>query len=201
MNYPLDLSFKKLALAHQLSVTDASGSLIWYVKQKAFKFKEQVTVCADREQTRPLYEMNADRVLDFSARYTIRAAGSGMVIGGLQRRGMRSLLKSTYEVEAGGAVAFTIQEENPWIKVADALLCEIPFVGLLSGYMFHPKYLVKRAGAGGGGGGMDILRLEKQPAFLEGKFTIERLSPVSDQEETLILLAVMMTVLLERSRG
>jgi hypothetical protein len=160
MNYPLELSFKKLALAHQLSVTDAAGNLIWYVKQKAFKLKEQVTVFADREQTRPLFEINADRMLDFSARYNIRAAGSGMEIGGIQRRGMRSLWKSSYEFERGGMVAFTMQEDNPWVKVADALLCELPIVGIFSGYMFHPRYTVKRSGAAGAGSA-DVLRLEK----------------------------------------
>ena len=39
MNYPLHLSFKILALARQLSMTDASGNRIFYVKQKVFKLK------------------------------------------------------------------------------------------------------------------------------------------------------------------
>ena len=46
MNFPLTLNFKKLALSPQISVTDASGRLLFYVKQKAFKLKEAVTVFA-----------------------------------------------------------------------------------------------------------------------------------------------------------
>ena len=34
--YPLSLSFKLLALAPQITVTDSSGALLFYVKQKAF---------------------------------------------------------------------------------------------------------------------------------------------------------------------
>jgi uncharacterized protein YxjI len=199
LSYPLQLNFKKLALAHQLSVSDADGNLVWYVKQKAFKLKEKVTVCADREQTRPLFEIEADRVLDFSARYSIRSvtnATMSLDIGHIQRRGMRSLWKSSYEIERGGTALYNVQEENPWAKVADALMCEIPLLGLLSGYVFHPRYLVTRAG-----GDNEILRIEKQPAFLEGKFEIERLGQIDERDEPLILLSVMMIVLLERSRG
>ncbi len=63
MNYPLNISFKILALARQLALTDVAGNLIFYVKQKAFKLKENVTVFADREQTRQLYTIKADKVL------------------------------------------------------------------------------------------------------------------------------------------
>src|SRR3954470_21795060 len=139
MNYPLELSFKKLALAHQLSVTDSTGNMIWYVKQKMFKLKEQVTVFGDREQTRALYEIRADRVLDFSARYTIRTADTHQEICAVQRRGMRSIWRAQYEFARGGVVEYEMREDNPWTKVGDALFSEIPVVGILSGYVFHPR--------------------------------------------------------------
>jgi hypothetical protein len=195
MNYPLELNFKKFALSHQISVTDAGGTLIWYVKQKAFKLKEQVTVFGDREQTRPLYEIGADRVIDFSARYRIRESGSASELGVLQRRGMRSLWKAHYEIVRDGNLVFNVEEENPWSKVADALLMEVPLLGLLSGYVFHPRYLVSRPG------GAEAVRLEKRAAFLQGRFTIERLGTLPDAEEKLALLSVMMIVLLEKRRG
>jgi hypothetical protein len=72
MQFPLTLEFKKVALSPQISVLDASGNLIFYVKQKLFKLKEAITIFADREQTQPLYSINADRVIDFSARYRFK---------------------------------------------------------------------------------------------------------------------------------
>ncbi len=89
MNFPLDARFKLLALASQVSVTDSHGSLLYYAKQKAFKLKEAVTVFADQEQSRPLFKVEADRVLDVSARYRIEDAG-GAELGVLQRHGMAS---------------------------------------------------------------------------------------------------------------
>ena len=75
MDFPLEARFKLLAIASQISVTDAHDALLYYAKQKAFKLKEAVTVYADEEQTRPLYRIAADRVLDISARYRIEDAG------------------------------------------------------------------------------------------------------------------------------
>ena len=51
MQYPLELKFKVLALAPQISVTDAGGQQIFYVKQKLFKLKEAVTVFARASAT------------------------------------------------------------------------------------------------------------------------------------------------------
>ena len=47
MNVPLDARFKLFTIASQISVTDATGRVGLYAKQKAFKFKESVTVVAD----------------------------------------------------------------------------------------------------------------------------------------------------------
>jgi hypothetical protein len=194
MNYPLQISFKILAIAQQLSITDATGNLIAYVKQKAFKLKEAVTVFADTEQTRPLYTINADKVLDWSARYTFRDT-SGNVIGSVKRQGMKSLWKARYDIFDGETPIMTISEENGWIKVFDALFGEIPIVGIFSGYLFHPAYLVSHIN------GTLLLRLEKQPAFLEGKFIIEKHVDLPPVEETRALLSLIMMILLERRRG
>ena len=66
MNFPLELRFRIVAISAQASLRDASGHLLCYVKQKAFKLKEAVTVFGDEAQQRPLYHINADRVLDIS---------------------------------------------------------------------------------------------------------------------------------------
>ncbi len=194
MNYPLQLSFKALALGQKVSVTDAGGQLIFFVKQKALKLKEDVAVCADESLSRTLYRIKADRVLDFSARYTITDETGGPV-GALKRQGMRSLWRSRYDVFDGDRVVMTIAEDNPWVKVADAVFSGIPLVGLFSGYVFHPRFTVTRAD------GAAVMALEKLPAFLEGKFKVERLGEMSLDEECIALLSLLMMVLLERQRG
>ena len=194
MNFPLDLSFKKIALSPQVAVTDATGNLVLYTKQKAFKLKEAVTVFADREQTRPLYTIKADRVLDFNAKYNI-ADAVGNHVGSVARKGRKSIWRAQYDVLDGGGQGLTIREENGWVKVGDALFGEIPIVGIFSGYVFHPTYLLSRAD------GAPLMRLSKQPAFMQGSFRIEKLAEMSPNDEMRAVLSFLMMVLLERRRG
>ena len=108
---------------------------------------------------------------------------------------MKSLWKARYEVQATGGRAMLIQEANPWTKVLDSLVGEIPVVGIFTGYMLHPAYIVSRPD------GTALMRLEKQPAFFEGRYKIDRLGMISQSEETVALLALLMVVMLEKGRG
>jgi uncharacterized protein YxjI len=194
MNYPLQLTFKILAIASQISATDATGKLVFYVKQKAFKLKEDVTVFADEGQTQPLYHIRAEKMFDFSARYNFTDP-QGANVGAVKRQGMKSLWKAHYEIFDGDKIVLTITEENPWIKVVDALLSEVPILGMLTGHFLHPAYLVKRPD------GAVVMRLHKQAAFFEGRFGIEKHGEFLPGEEARALLGVLMMVLLERRRG
>ena len=195
MTFPLDLRFKLLAISSQIAVTDAQGKLVYYVKQKAFKLKEAVTVFADEGQTRPLFKIAADRVLDISARYRIEDEG-GAEVGVLQRHGMRSIWKAHYEIHQGGAQKFLIREESAWVKVLDSLVGGIPIVGIFTGYMFHPAYLVSH-----GEGQPTLLRVVKQPALLEGRFRIDAVTANIDRSLDVAVVGVLMMLLLERARG
>jgi uncharacterized protein YxjI len=195
LRFPLSLSFKIVALAPQIAVTDAAGSLIAYVRQKLLKLKEAVTVFSDREQTRPAYRIAADRIIDFSAQYHIEDA-AGAPIGVVRRRGMRSLWRAHYEIARHGQPVLEIREENPWTKVADGVFGGIPILGILSGYVFHPSYRVTYVGSGA-----PLLRVVKQPALWEGRYTIEQADTGDPEDERLAVLSILMMLLLERERG
>jgi hypothetical protein len=195
MNYPLHLTFKLLAIASQIYIRDANGELLGYVKQKLFKLKEDINVFADEEQTQLRYNIKADRVIDFSAGYNFTSA-DGQRIGSLKRRGMRSIFKAHYEVfDAADRQVMLINEANGWIKVADALLGEVPVLGMFTGYFFNPAYDISSID------GTRIARLQKEPAFFESGFSLDVSRPVSADEETRLLLSVLTMTLLERSRG
>jgi uncharacterized protein YxjI len=195
MKLPLILRFKLIALAPQLSVEDSSENLLLYVKQKLLKLKEEVNVFTDEAQSDLAYKINADRVIDFRARYTITDK-FGQTLGTIKQRGMKSLWKVHFDVEDGhGRESFFIEEENPWIRMLDSLFESIPIIGALSGYLFHPTYLVKRVN------NTIVMKLKKQPAMWEGRYELSEVVPVNDQEKTLLTLSVVMMTLLERSRG
>ena len=196
IQYPLTLSFKILALASQATVTDANGRTILYTRQKMFKFREHVEIWTDSSRGTLLAEIKANKVIDWSARYFSTDA-DGNPIGSVGRRGWRSIWKAHYETFNPGdnVPDFSIQEENVWSKVADSFLSEIPLVGMLSGYFFHPSYLATRSN------GQPAMRLTKQPAFWEGRFRIEKPGKMTAREELNLILSLMMLILLERRRG
>ena len=194
MNFPLEMTFKILALAPQIRVTDSSGNLILYVKQKMFKLKEHVNVFADEAQQQKFCEIKTNKILDFSACYRFTDT-AGNDFGGVRRKGMRSIWKAHYEILQGETLAFNLNEENAWIKVADNVASGIPIVGGFAGYFFNPSYLVTRPD------GTPVMRIKKQPAFWEGKFTIELLGQLGEHEDVRCLMSVLMMTLLERQRG
>ena len=195
MIYPLDLRFKLLAIASQISVRDGGSHLLCYVKQKAFKLKEAVKVYGDEAQTRLLYTIAADRVIDFSAAYQV-ADAAGRPLGVLKRRGMRSLWRAQYEVSRDGRTVFSIREENPWVKLFDGLVGQLPIIGMFTGYVLHPAYGVTESATG-----KVALRVVKRPAMFEGHYRVEQSSGLSEDDERLGLLALLMMLLLERQRG
>jgi hypothetical protein len=197
MQYPLFLSFKIVALAPQMSVTDSTGNLLFYVRQKMFKLKEEVKVFKDSDQTQLAYSINADRVIDFSARYNFTDTG-GINLGGVKRQGIQSLWKARYDIfqRSPDTPEMTIEEENPMIRVADGCVSQIPLVNLFAGYFFHPAYIVSRVSDS-----QPLIRLVKEPAFFESKFRIDKLNAVDPADEIQILLSLMMMTLLERARG
>lgn len=195
MNYPLTLSFKLLALASQIYVRDSNGQLIGYVKQKLLKLKEDINVFADEQQTQHLFNIKADRIIDFSAKYNFTDS-HGRSLGSIRRKGMRSIFKAHYMVfDENDTQTMEIHEENGWIKVIDSVAGQIPILGMFTGYFFNPSYIVSRLD------GTQVARLRKQPAFFEGIFQLEPLAQMGDEEETKVMLSVLTMTLLERARG
>lgn len=194
MQYPLELKFKLWAFAPQLSVTDSQGNLALYVRQKLWKLREAIGVFSDIGRTNQLYSIKADRILDFSARYNF-SDQMDKSLGAVKRRGLKSIWKSHYDIFDGEMVVFTIQEENPWVKVMDSLCAEVPILGMFTGYVFNPTYIVSRPD------GRQVMHLSKQPTFLSRIFSIKKVDQISDREEIQVVLSLLMMLLLERNRG
>ncbi|MBL9180316.1 MAG: hypothetical protein JNM65_19800 [Verrucomicrobiaceae bacterium] len=197
MNYPVTLRFKLIALTPQIYVTDAGGRTICYVKQKLFRFREKVEVFTDDTMRQLMATIEADRIIDWSARYTFKSP-DGRILGAIGRRGMKSLWKAHYDVFAPGAQSptFSIQEDNAFTKFLDGLVSGIPVVGMFAGYMLHPSYTASRAA-----GDAPVMRLTKQPAFWEGLFKLEPAGAADEGEQLALLLGFLMMNLLERARG
>ena len=193
--FPLQLTFKITTFSNDFLAFDANGNTVAYVRQKMLKIFEEVQVYSDDSRSELNYTIRANKWLDFSATYTFTNK-TGMEIGRIVRKGWASLWKSHYEImDERQQQDLVVREENPWAKVFDSILGEIPGLGMLTGYMFHPSYIVTRPD------GTQVVRLKKEPSFFGRKFTIDKLATFESGEEERILLGLMMLILLERQRG
>lgn len=196
--YPLHVTFKIWTLSpNRVSIRDNEGKLLFVMRQKAFRLKEAIIVYGDEQLSQPLYEIKADRVIDFSARYNFCDI-QGTDLGGVKRQGMKSLWSAKYDIFdrlAATTPVMTIQEDEPWVKVLDALFSEIPIVGMFTGYIFNPSYTLARTS------GANVMKLSKIPGFLSRNFTIQKVDQLDQQEEFQAIFSILMMIFLERRRG
>lgn len=198
LSYPLQLRFKLIAFAPRIIITDASGREVLYVHQKTFALKEDVRIYNDQSKSREIYRINAEKIMDFNTRYNVTDSQTGQHIGAIQPKGLRSIWSATYMLfDSSDTQTHEIEEDNPWVKVGDALLGEIPIIGMFTGYFLHPSYTVKRLSDG-----QDILRITKQAAFFEGLYTIDQLNPgITPEEESRGLMGLLLLIQFMRRRG
>lgn len=196
LQFPLDFQFKITTIYNDFVVKDGGNNIRAYVRQKLFRFKESVVVFSDESKKNELYHLKADRWIDFNAHYTFTESNSDKLIGSMGRKGVKSLWKASYTIfNADKQPVYEIREENPWAKVGDAMVGEIPVISIFTGYLFHPKYGIKNSE------GKLVARLSKVHSFFGRKFKLEQLDEISAEDKTNIMLSVMMMVLLERQRG
>ncbi len=79
-------------LGAKFHLYDESGALIAFVRQKAFKLKEDIRVYTDEQASRELLLIRARQVIDFAAAYDVVDPATGQKIGALKRKGWKSIL-------------------------------------------------------------------------------------------------------------
>lgn len=99
-------------------IFDTQGNLRLFIKQKAFKLREDIRIYSDETMTDELLLIKAKKVIDFSSTYEVFDSKSNEKVGSLRRRGFKSILKDEWIVfdsldqeigrikEDSGAMAF-----------------------------------------------------------------------------------------------
>ena len=195
LQYPLFLKFKLTTLSSDFTITDSNENSLAYVRQKMFKLKEDVVVFNNESKSQENFRIRANQWIDFNASYAITDS-FGKNLGKIARKGMRSIWKATYNIfDQNDTQKYKVQEENAWVKVFDGIVSDIPIIGMFTGYFLNPSYIVHD------NNGKEIYRLKKMPSFFGRKFQLDQLNDIADEEETLVVLSLMMMVLLERAKG
>jgi hypothetical protein len=195
ITFPINFRFKISTLSNDFVATDASEKTIAYVRQKMFKFKEDILIYSDESKSKVNYRIKADRWLDFSAAYSFFDENE-TEFGKIVRKGWRSIWKAKYEIiNQSQRHQYTISEESVWTRVFDSLLGEVPILNFFTGYLFNPSYLVSNLQ------NEEIVRLKKEPSFFGRKFRLTQVGEMDADDEDRIVLGLMMMILLERKRG
>ncbi len=195
IEYPLNFKFKIGTISNDFVITDANNFTVGYVRQKMFKFVDEIQVFEDSTKSELFYTIKANKWIDFSASYIFTDA-NGQQIGRVARKGWASIWRTRYTIyDKTDQQLFKIQERNAWIKVWDTLLCQVPVLNLLTGYLFNPKYDVKDINDN------LVVVLKKDASFFGRSFTVSKEGDLADENEENVALSLMMMILLERRRG
>jgi uncharacterized protein YxjI len=87
-----------VALTGILRIYNPQNELVLYTHQKMFKLREDIRVYADELKTRELLNIQARQIIDFSAYYDVFDSQYATKVGGLRRKGFRSLVQDQWEV-------------------------------------------------------------------------------------------------------
>lgn len=141
----LQQQFKLVVNQYQFSLpgpNDTPGPVFCFVKQKMFKFKEDVRFFTDESKTTELMRIKARQRFDPTATYDVTAP-DGTVIGKFQKVFGKSLFRSTYKLfDANGQEVAIATEQNIAIAILRRLVSFIPNLGGFANWLPIPYHFV-----------------------------------------------------------
>lgn len=106
---------------------DQQGGLIAFVKQKAFKLREDIRVYRDESMTNELLHIRARTILDWSTAYDIVDSFSRQKIGTLKRKGWKSIVRDEWVIMDANEVEIgRIREDSTLLAVLRRFINIIP---------------------------------------------------------------------------
>jgi uncharacterized protein YxjI len=120
----------------------AAPEPICFVKQKTFKFKEDIRFYTDETRTQELLRIKARQRFDPRARYDV-TDGAGGTLGAIQKVFGASLLRSTYRLYgASGEEVATVMEESQAVALIRRLVGFIPYLENVANWLPIPYHFV-----------------------------------------------------------
>lgn len=103
------------------------GELAFFVKQKAFKLKEEITVFGDEAMKDAKLTIQARTAMDVSATYDVTEVATGENVGALQRKGLKSLFMDEWNIlDSDGNAIGTIKESSALMAMLSRVIKLIP---------------------------------------------------------------------------
>lgn len=122
--------------------SEAPGTPFAFVRQKPFKFKEDIRFYADNSQSVELMRVKARQRFDPAAKYDVVAA-DGTSIGYIQKVFGKSLVRSTYKLyDSGGIEIAEVTEKSLGVALFRRLVGFIPFIENFANWLPIPYHFV-----------------------------------------------------------
>ena len=86
------------AFTGKLRIYNPQSQLVLYCQQKFLRLKEDIRIYSDENKSHELLNIQARNVIDFSAYYDVIDSLYTTKIGGLRRKGLRSIVQDEWEV-------------------------------------------------------------------------------------------------------
>lgn len=97
----------------KIDIFDGNDKPILFSKMKAFKLKEDIRIYGDETMQDCLITMQARSVIDFSSIFDVVDVETGIKLGSLRRKGMKSILKDEWAIlDPSESVIGLIKEDN-----------------------------------------------------------------------------------------
>ncbi len=93
-------------------VFTGDGQLIMYIKHPLMKLREEFMVYADEAQTRPLLRVKSKQVIAINFSYEIHDAVTGELLGSVQKKGLRSIIRDKFIILDPRGVEIGYAEEQ-----------------------------------------------------------------------------------------
>jgi uncharacterized protein YxjI len=93
-------------------VFSPDGQLFMLVKHPLLKLREEFNVYADEAQARPLLKVKSRQVLAINFTYDVHDAVTGELLGSVEKRGLKSLVRDSFRLLDAAGVEIGYAEEQ-----------------------------------------------------------------------------------------
>ncbi|MEQ1821223.1 MAG: hypothetical protein ABL949_01810 [Fimbriimonadaceae bacterium] len=110
----------------KLYVYDSDQNLALFVKQAAFKLREDIRVYSDQSMAKEVMSIKARQIIDFSAAYDVVETTTGAKLGAFRRKGWSSMIRDNWQIlDAYDVQIGEITEDNMTLALVRRFLSNL----------------------------------------------------------------------------
>ena len=181
MQFPVTVTFRLLASAHQIRVLDAAGVEAGYLEAQPADYGRSITVYSDASRVQAIYHIHFEAL---SRQIRFSSADGGEL-------GFGKRVAGGYDIGVGEHVVFQVRHGSTAVDLAYVLL-NFPILRLIAGYILQPMFRVTRPG------GAVVSMLAKRPIVFGTSYVAELSEPLSGEEQAALVLSMIFISVTDR---